>query len=81
MASGRSVRMIWEVLGKVWESVTPTTPQPAPSSRTLRLFCTSAFCRVGSFGRSSRRGEGMETDVRYDDRTRPASLGVMSLVE
>jgi hypothetical protein len=36
-ASGRSVRRIWEVEGRMWESVMPTMPQPAPSSRILRL--------------------------------------------
>ena len=35
-ASGRSVKMIFEIEGRARESVRPTIPQPAPSSRTFR---------------------------------------------
>jgi hypothetical protein len=77
VASGRSVSRILWVVGSVCASVMPTMPQPAPSSRILRL----CFERVASS--NGRRGNELlgedelsryNIDAMYDDKTRPASL-------
>lgn len=35
------------MLGKWWCSVSPTIPQPAPSSSTWRFFCCRSFPKTG----------------------------------
>lgn len=72
VASGRSVRRIWEGVGRVCRSVIPTMPQPAPSSRILRLGCERVVSSIGRRGNDESMGRGRE--AMYDDNTRPASL-------
>ena len=78
-ASGRSVRVTCLRWGKEDARVMPTIPQPAPSSRTLRFGLCKACSRIGSFGVL---GEGLkggdEREARYEEKTRPASLEIVS---
>lgn len=74
VASGKSVRMtreIWELNN--CDSVMPTIPQPAPSSRALRLLLDKEFSRTGSRA-TGFWVSGEETDARYEESTTPASL-------
>lgn len=78
VASGRSVRVILEMLGSEWANVRPTIPQPAPSSRTSSLGLTRRDSRAGRRGRVFGIADGVlrygDSCEIYADRTRPASL-------
>lgn len=77
VASGRSVRRIVRGFGRAWESVMPTMPQPAPSSRMLRPGCESVVSsswRRGNVFRDDVELERWGRDAMYDDKTSPASL-------
>ncbi len=50
-ASGRSVRRIWWGFERVCKRVTPTIPQPAPSSRMLRPGDESVVSSKGRRGK------------------------------
>lgn len=75
-ASGRSVSMTCEIWGSSCESVMPTIPHPAPSSRTLSSGCESAVLRMGSSGSwyVGEEGDQEQVEVRYAESTSPASL-------
>lgn len=77
VASGRSVRRIAWGFGRVRQSVMPTIPQPAPSSRILRPgfeSVVSSDWRRDNVFRDDGELERWGRDAIYEDRTRPASL-------
>lgn len=50
MASERSVRRVWVMVGKRVERVMPTMPQPAPSSMTFRFGFDRVLFSSGNCG-------------------------------